>query len=140
MARHQPDESQRKAVTVMVGLGAPPQIIADGLNIELETLERVYAKEIENGPASVRLELTKQLFNAARTDEGAGRVSAAVKLLDLLAGDDQVAADAKTIRITGEERMIHVIAKSPENFTDELFDREGRKISFVWMLPGDERP
>jgi hypothetical protein len=43
MARHIPSDDQRKAVTIMVGLGAPPKIIADGLNIELETFERVYA-------------------------------------------------------------------------------------------------
>jgi hypothetical protein len=101
MARHQPTEEQRKAVLVMIGLGAPPKIIADGLNIELETFERVYEREIQNGPASVKLELAKQLFNAARTDDGAGRVSAAVKLLDLLSGDERAEAD-NIIRITGK--------------------------------------
>jgi hypothetical protein len=131
MARHQPDQAQRKAVTVMIGLGAPPKIIADGLNIELETFERVYAKEIENGPASVKLELAKQLFNAARSDDGHGKVSAAVRLLDLLGGgDDQASSDRNTIKITGETRPVYFGGCGPPEF--ELFTREGERASWIY--------
>jgi hypothetical protein len=131
MARHTPDEAQRKAVTVMVGLGAPSKIIADGLGIELQTFERVYAKEIQNGPASVKLELAKQLFNAARTDDGAGRVSAATRLLDLLSGDDSAEADGNLIRIKPDKiRVCYFGDVPPPEF--DLFTREGEKASWVY--------
>jgi len=144
MARHQPTDEQRRAVTVMTGLGAPPKIMADGLGIAIETLERVYAKEIENGPASVKLELAKQLFRAAQTDDGAGRVSAAVKLLDLLAGDEQAQAHGNLIRIRppagdgSDRRFIWVDPLGQWMHGEELFDRQGHRISFIRMMPGDE--
>jgi hypothetical protein len=135
MARHTPDKAQRDAVTVMIGLGAPHQVIADGLNIELETFQRVYEQEIANGPALVKLEAMKQLFNAAKTADGAGRTTAAVKLIDMLQSDDQASSDANTIRITGKDVTAY--------FSDyphppmELFTREGAKVSWVFTT-GDK--
>jgi hypothetical protein len=94
MARHTPTPEQRANVTVLCGLGATVEMIAGLLNIEPDTVKTAYAKELEQGPEAVRLEAMKQLFNAAKTADGAGRVTAAVRLLDMLAKDDQIAATA----------------------------------------------
>jgi hypothetical protein len=92
------------------------------------------------------LELAKQLFRAAQTDDGAGRVSAAVKLMDLLQGDEQAEADGNLIRIRpradddSHRRIVHIapLGQWPDNL--DVFDREGRRIVPIIMLPGDDRP
>jgi hypothetical protein len=130
MARHQPTPEQRANVTLLTGLGASPAMLAGLLNIEVETLKNAYSKELEQGPQAVRLEAMKQLFNASKSADGAGRVTAAVKLLDLLSSDEKAEADGNLIRITGKERMIYFGDCPPPSV--ELFTREGEKASWVY--------
>jgi hypothetical protein len=88
MARHVPTPEQRSNVLVLTGLGASPEMLAGLLKIEVDTLKDAYKKELAAGPETVRIEAMKQLFNAAKTADGPGRVTAAVKLLDLLSAED----------------------------------------------------
>lgn len=150
MARHVPTPEQRANVTVLTGLGASVEMIAGLLNVEPDTVKTAYAKELAQGPDAVRLEAMRQLFNAAKTAEGAGRVTAAVKLLDMLGGGEQAAVDANTIRIRrpaedySHTRTIYVPSKHQwwdlNVALPELYDREGRLVCFFAMYPGDERP
>lgn len=127
MARHVPTPEQRANVTVLTGLGASVEMIAGLLNVEPDTVKKAYEKELAQGPETVRLEAMRQLFNAAKTADGAGRVTAAVRLLDLLAGDDQASSDPNTIKITGKERMVYFGHCDPPAF--DLFTREGEKAN-----------
>lgn len=73
---------------MLAGLNAPKHLIAGAVGIrKVATLERLYAKEIEDGPAAVQLECRIQLLKAAKS-AGAGKVSAAIKLAELLGGKD----------------------------------------------------
>ena len=105
MARHVPTKEQRNAVTVMIGLGAPPGIVATAIGITPETLEKTYANELEAGPDMVRLQAMRELFNAAKGD-GAGKVTAAVKLLDLLTAEDESNPASGAVRESGETLMV----------------------------------
>lgn len=88
MPLHRPTKATREQVRTLAGLNAPRHLIAAAVKIrKVETLERFYAKELEDGPAAVQLELREQLLNAARSDNGAGRVTATTKLAELLVGD-----------------------------------------------------
>ena len=137
MARHVPTPEQRTNVTVLTGLGASPEMLAGLLNIEVKTLKNAYAKDLQQGPDVVKLEAMKQLFNAAKTADGAGRVTAAVKLLDVLTGDDdQASYDRHTIKITGKHRAVYFGDCPPPEM--DLFDREGAQVEWVYTAPADE--
>jgi hypothetical protein len=136
MARHVPTPEQRTNVTVLTGLGASPEMLAGLLNIEVATLQVAYAKELKQGPETVKLEAMKQLFNASKTAEGAGRVTAAVKLLDMLQGDDQASMDAKTIRINGDMRAAYFGACDPPK--EPMFFRDGSQAEWVYTTGADD--
>jgi hypothetical protein len=84
----------------MSGLGAPPGIIAGVIGITEQTLQKVYAKEIAAGPDKVKLEAMRELFAAAKGN-GAGKVTAAVRLLDLLTADDKPDDASSKIKMSG---------------------------------------
>jgi len=138
MARHVPTPEQRANVTVLTGLGASPEMLAGLLNIEVETLKNAYAKELAQGPEAVRLEAMRSLFQAAKSADGAGRVTAAVKLLDMLAGDDQASSDPNTIKITGKVRTVYY-GHCPSEPVD-MFTRQGEKVIMIYTVPGDDMP
>jgi hypothetical protein len=136
MARHVPTPEQRANVTVLTGLGATVEMIAGLLNVEPDTVKTCYRKELEQGPDAVRLEAMRQLFNASKAADGAGRVTAAVKLLDMLARDDQAIAESNTIRITDKTRMVYYGICDPPSF--DLFTREGERAIWVYTTGAND--
>jgi hypothetical protein len=83
MARHKVTDETRKRVKAMIGFAAPHDIIADSLGVKVPTLERLYAKEIQQGAQAVRLDLMATLHKAAKDDEGRN-VTAALKLVEMI--------------------------------------------------------
>jgi hypothetical protein len=126
MARHKATPENRNSVRVMIGLGAPLNIVAGALNISPDTLSKVYATEIQEGPDSVRLEAMRQLFAASKTADGAGRVSAAVKLLDMLSADDgKPDPGAAGVRPSGLPMRVLPYSQS---MSLKLYDQDGTQV------------
>ncbi len=126
MARHVPTPEQRSNVTVLAGLGASPKMLAGLLNIEVETLKTAYAKELAQGPEAVRVELMKQLFNAAKTVDGAGRVSAVTRLLDLMPGGEADKAKGDFAPKLNELPQHEIFFLQGCNEPVELFTADGK--------------
>jgi hypothetical protein len=132
MPRHRPTPEQRQSVTIIAGLGATPAMIAGTLGIETETAERVYAKELAAGPDQVKLQAMQELFRAARGN-GAGKVMAATRLLDLLTQADD-AQSGGAVRPNGKVRVLYHDERigasgiRDNGVTVSLYDSDGTQV------------
>ena len=104
MPLHRPTKEQRQNVTILCGLGATPEMIAGTLGIETDTVTRAYATELAAGPDQVKLEAMAALFKAAKGN-GAGKVMAATRLLDLLTQGDKPDATG-AVKPSGKLRIV----------------------------------
>jgi len=114
-------------------------MIAGTLGVEVKTVESAYAKELASGQDQVKLETMKELFRAAKGN-GAGKVSAAVKLLDLLAEDDKADAGG-AVRPNGKTRVVgfwghHNVCNPKDGTAINLYDNEGTLC--IVFHPDDE--
>jgi hypothetical protein len=105
MPTHRPTKEQRQNVTLLAGLGATPSMIAGALGVETETVTRAYSAELAAGPDQVKLQAMQELFRAARGD-GAGKVMAVTRLLDLLTQDDDKPDATAAVRKSGKTRLV----------------------------------
>jgi hypothetical protein len=133
MPRHRPTPEQRQSVTLLSGLGASAELIAAVIGVEVRIVESAYAAELAGGPDQVKLQAMQELFRAARGN-GAGKVMAATRLLDLLTQDDKPEA-GDAVRRSGKVRL--VTCKNDNSLWDgageraDVFDENGDTIVIV---------
>lgn len=98
---HVVTERTRQGVSLGAGLGMERKILAMILDVDVETLERLYAKELETSTHLLMSDIQTNLYNIARDPKHVSSVKSGVYLLGKLGNrlyqEQRVASQALTV-------------------------------------------